>query len=62
MFFMLTGDLRDAAERRSDRGATAVEYGLLVAFIALIVVGGVTLFGQALSGFFSDLATAIGGW
>lgn len=31
---------------RADRGATAVEYALMVAFIALAIFGGVTAFGQ----------------
>ncbi|WP_241825730.1 Flp family type IVb pilin, partial [Micromonospora sp. CB01531] len=48
--------------RRRDEGASAVEYGLLVAFIALIIVVGVGLFGGALNTFFSGLATDIGAW
>jgi pilus assembly protein Flp/PilA len=50
------------AHRDEERGASAVEYGLLVALIAIIIVGGVTLFGGALNSFFSDLATTVGGW
>lgn len=38
-----------------DRGATVVEYGLLVALIALVVIGAITLFGQQLSDFFGGL-------
>jgi pilus assembly protein Flp/PilA len=45
---------------RQDRGATATEYGLLVAFIALAIVVGITLFGSALNSFFTDLATSVG--
>jgi pilus assembly protein Flp/PilA len=48
--------------RDDERGASAVEYGLLVALIAIIITVGVGLFGTALNGFFSDLATTIGGW
>ena len=44
---------RDESE---DRGAGIVEYGLLVAFIALIAVAGITLLGEGLDGFFGDLA------
>lgn len=33
--------------RSSDRGASSVEYALLIAFIAAIVVGGIILLGQA---------------
>ena len=39
----------------SDRGATVVEYALLVALIALVVIGAITLFGTQLSDFFSGL-------
>jgi pilus assembly protein Flp/PilA len=45
-----------------DKGATATEYALLVAFIALAIVAGVTAFSGALSGWFSDLGTTITGW
>ncbi|MGO4343456.1 Flp family type IVb pilin [Pedococcus sp. 2YAF34] len=31
--------------RRDDRGATAVEYALMVSLIALVIIGAVTLFG-----------------
>jgi pilus assembly protein Flp/PilA len=43
-------------ETSEDRGATMVEYGLIVAAIALVVVVGATVFGDALSSFFSGLA------
>lgn len=46
----------------SDRGATATEYGILVAFIAFIVIAGVTLFGQALDAYFDKLVTEVNGW
>lgn len=38
-----------------DRGASAVEYALLVAGIAIIVVGAVALFGGTLSTMFGNL-------
>lgn len=44
----------------SEKGATATEYSLLVAFIAFIVIGGVTLFGAALNTWFGQLATHVG--
>ena len=37
---------------RDERGATAVEYGLLVAFIAIVIIGAVTLFGLAVNDLF----------
>lgn len=46
----------------SEKGATATEYSLLVAFIALVVLAGVTLFGDALNKWFGDLATNVGKW
>jgi pilus assembly protein Flp/PilA len=49
-------------ERRSEEGATATEYGLLVGLIALGIVFMVTAFGTALGGFFTDLSTTVGGW
>ena len=47
---------------RDDRGATAVEYGLLLALITLAVLAAVTLLGQSLSGFFQSLATRTSTW
>lgn len=44
----------------SDEGATALEYGLLVALIALAIVAAVGLFGGALSTFFSGIADQAG--
>jgi pilus assembly protein Flp/PilA len=41
--------------RRDDRGVTAVEYGLIVALIAAVIVGIVTLLGQRLSTIFSSV-------
>lgn len=45
-----------------DDGATATEYGLLVAFIAFLVILGVTAFGGALDTYFDKLATEVGTW
>jgi pilus assembly protein Flp/PilA len=41
---------------RSDRGATAVEYGLLVALIAAVIVGIVVVVGQQVSNAFSSVS------
>ncbi len=38
---------------RDERGATAVEYGLLVAMIAIVIIGAVTFFGTSVSALFS---------
>ncbi|MET8760947.1 Flp family type IVb pilin [Lentzea sp. NPDC004782] len=39
-----------------DRGATAVEYGLMVALIAIVIIAGVTLLGQNLLALFNNIA------
>lgn len=44
-----------STKQDGDRGATVVEYALLVALIALVVIGAITLFGQQLSDFFGGL-------
>jgi pilus assembly protein Flp/PilA len=46
----------------SERGATATEYSLLVAFIALVIIVGVTAFGGALNTWFNNIAITVGGW
>jgi pilus assembly protein Flp/PilA len=50
------------AREKNEKGATATEYGLLVALIAMIIVFGVGMFGTALDGWFQALATTVGGW
>lgn len=46
-----------ARPARDERGATATEYGLLVGFIAIIIVVGVGFFGEALDTYFQGLGT-----
>lgn len=41
------------------RGATATEYGILVAFLAMALVIGVTAFGQALNLHYQNLASTL---
>jgi len=41
------------------RGATATEYGILVAFLAMALVLGVTAFGQALNLHYQNLAATL---
>jgi pilus assembly protein Flp/PilA len=45
-----------------EKGQDLAEYGMLVAFIALVVIMAVTLFGDNLRTFFNGLAVAIAGW
>jgi pilus assembly protein Flp/PilA len=42
-----------------DRGATAVEYGLMVALIAIVIIAAVTLLGQNLLALFQEIADAL---
>ena len=48
-----------AAALRDDRGATAVEYGLMVALIAIVIIFAVTLLGSRLSGLFTTVANSV---
>ena len=45
--------------RLDDRGASAVEYGLLIILIAFVIIGAVTLLGTNLSSIFNAVATAL---
>lgn len=42
-----------------ERGATAVEYGLMVALIAIVIIVAVTLLGNNLQGLFNTVATSV---
>ena len=44
---------------KDEKGATAVEYGLMVALIAIVIIGGVTLLGTNLEALFQRIAAAI---
>jgi pilus assembly protein Flp/PilA len=43
-----------------DRGATAVEYGLLVALIAAVIIGAVVLLGGQINAAFTTVTTQLG--
>ena len=45
---------------REEDGATMVEYGLMVALIAVVCIAAVTLVGQSLSTLFGRVSTNIG--
>ena len=47
---------------REEEGQDLTEYGLLVAFIAFIVIAGVTLFGDELDAYYTTLSTTVAGW
>ena len=42
-----------------ERGATAVEYGLMVALIAIVIITAVALLGTNLKGIFNTVATSV---
>jgi pilus assembly protein Flp/PilA len=46
--------------RSSDEGATAVEYGIMVALIAVVIIGAVWALGGELLGIFDEAATEVG--
>lgn len=51
--FMIIGRNKD------EKGATAVEYGLLVSLIAIAIIGAVFLLGGTLSDLFSDVEASL---
>jgi pilus assembly protein Flp/PilA len=52
--------IRLTALPKTERGASAVEYGLLVALIAIIIIVAVTLLGSNLNSIFNKTANSIG--
>lgn len=55
LFTILYG-IRDRFEGRRDRGATAVEYGLLVGLIAVAIIVVVATLGDQLANLFQDVS------
>ena len=51
--------LRLRSLRAGESGATAVEYGLMVALIALAIFGGVYLLGPELDAIFDEAAASL---
>ena len=45
--------------RRDEKGATAVEYGLLVGLIAVAIIVAVTFLGDSLTGLFNNIGNAL---
>lgn len=60
---MILQTLRYLAVRvaAGERGATAVEYGLMVSLIAIVIIVAVTTLGVNLNESFSEVACRIGG-
>lgn len=60
LYLALTNRIAEITDK--ERGATATEYALLVALIAIAIVVAVTAFGGALSNFFTALGTKVSDW
>ena len=52
----ILGLVQNRFQDRKDRGATAVEYGLLVGLIAVVIIAAVTLLGTKLDTLFDTIA------
>lgn len=47
--------------RNKERGATAVEYALLAALIAMVIIASVTVLGGSVAGLIMPAVTGLGG-
>ena len=47
--------------QREEKGATAVEYGLMVGLIAVVIIAAVALLGTKLDGLFDTIGAKLGG-
>ncbi|GAA4872267.1 Flp family type IVb pilin [Serinicoccus chungangensis] len=56
IFFALATLKSRLEEADKERGATAVEYGLMVALIAAVIITAVALIGTELTGLFNTVA------
>jgi pilus assembly protein Flp/PilA len=52
---MITKFLRD------EQGATAIEYGLIAALIAVVIIGALTVLGTQISSKFTTIASSVSG-
>ena len=59
VFANILSILTGLKQRKDDTGATAVEYGLLVALIAGVIILAVTLLGTNLGSLFSSVASKV---
>lgn len=46
---------------RDEDGVTAIEYGLIAALIAVVIIGATTVVGTSVCATFNSVATALGG-
>jgi pilus assembly protein Flp/PilA len=60
MLFALQDAWKWLASRiSSERGVTAVEYGLMVSLIAVVIIGAVTVLGNNLDAVFTEVGNVI---
>lgn len=45
--------------RKDEKGATAIEYGLIAALVSIVIITGLTLVGDQVGGAFNDVGTEI---
>lgn len=45
---------------RQEKGATAIEYGLIAGLIAVVIIAAVTLVGEDVEGVFNSISSSIG--
>ena len=57
----MAATIHQIQNRRDERGATAVEYGLLVGLIAVAIIATVSLLGGELDALFQDVRDALTG-
>ena len=57
--YTVLGLMQHRFETRKERGATAVEYGLLVGLIAVVIIVAVTALGGKLTGLFNSIVAAL---
>ncbi len=55
MYYLVRAFIRD------DGGATAIEYGLIAAGIAVVIITAVNSIGTSLQGTFSNVSSQLGG-
>lgn len=46
---------------RNEKGQGMVEYALIIAFVAIVVIGAVTLFGTQIQTIFTNITSGLGG-
>ncbi len=61
LFVVLSAFETTITAKRDERGATAVEYGLLVALIAAVIIAAVVTLGGQINSGFTKITTALTG-